>query len=117
MGIFTWLKQLISKQYPVLKDSYLVLSGNKQLARLSAPVYDDMFWTSFLLTPSIQDASDLEKLYSDEFWWSADIRIIESDTGRTVMFTLAALVDDEENFLDYMPLKPERVRLKGPYPM
>lgn len=103
------------RKIPTLKQKYLISDSSQVLAELTNPKFDDMFWTSFRLTPQVQEKRLLEKLYSSDFWSSSEIRITEEGGDKVVQFTLAVLTDDDDQWIEYLSTKPERIRLRGPY--
>lgn len=97
---------------------YLVKNNDKTLAILSFYSYADMFWNYFTLAPLTDDQVELDKLYSDSFWLGSEIKFIEFNTKKPVVFHLAAKFDSDEedaNFVEYLKQKPQHVLLRGPY--
>ncbi len=101
---------------PKMKSAYTILdSSYSTIGKLSEPIFQDMFWTSFLLTPTTSNAFSLGRLYSIKSWLIQQIHVIEIDTGREVEFLLALYINENDGIVDYLKERPTHISLRGPY--
>ncbi len=85
------------------------LAAGEVIARLDEPRYEDMFWVSYRLTPTTDDAALASRLLSREFW--------RSDAANALVYRSRALgLIAPHAFASIEPfVAPARLNMRGLY--